>query len=526
MANLRRSVLENAAALAWLALVAASSFAEADAGRFYTIKVVDDQTGRGVPLVELRTVNSIRYYTDSNGIVAFREPGLMDQKVFFFVQSHGYEFPKDGFGNSGKTLDVKEGGSAVLKIKRLNVAERLYRITGAGIYRDSVLVGERVPIRRPLLNGQVFGQDSTLAVPWRGKIHWFWGDTSRPRYPLGQFQMSGATSLPPGQGGLDPSLGVDLDYYVGDDGFSRPMCPMKAPGMVWLDGILVAPDETGRERMVAHYARMKSLGEMLEHGLAVWNEERAIFEKSVEFDLKDKWRCPRGHPVRVSDNGADHLVFPTPYATVRVKADIKHVAGQSSYEAFTCLAPGTRYDKADAKVDRAPEGRLIYGWKPNTDPIDTAQERELIKAGKITEDEARYQLKDVDTGKPVTLHSGSINWNPYRKKWVMIAVQSFGEPSFLGEVWFAEADSATGPWVWGKRIVTHDKYTFYNPVHHPFFDQDGGRLIYFEGTYANTFSGNPDQTPRYDYNQIMYRLDLSDRRLPQPLVPATKAGEK
>ena len=30
---------------------------------------------------------------------------------------------------------------------------------------------------------------------------------------------------------------------------------------------------------------------------------------------------------------------------------------------------------------------------------------------------------------------------------------------------------------------------------------------------THTFSGNPDQTPRYDYNQIMYRLDLADERL-------------
>jgi hypothetical protein len=55
--------------------------------------------------------------------------------------------------------------------------------------------------------------------------------------------------------------------------------------------------------------------------------------------------------------------------------------------------------------------------------------------------------------------------------------------------------------------------TFYNPVQHPSFDEDGGRIIYFEGTYANTFSGNDQQTPGYDYNQIMYRLDLSDPRL-------------
>ena len=59
--------------------------------------------------------------------------------------------------------------------------------------------------------------------------------------------------------------------------------------------------------------------------------------------------------------------------------------------------------------------------------------------------------------------------------------------------------------------------TFYNPTQHPFFDQDGGRLIYFEGTYVTTFSGNNNPTPRYNYNQVMYRLDLSDDRL--HLVP-------
>ena len=80
------------------------------------------------------------------------------------------------------------GKSAKLKIKRINIAERLYRITGEGIYRDSVLAGRAVPIRQPLLNGGVVGQDSVMASVYRGKIHWFWGDTSRQRYPLGHFQ--------------------------------------------------------------------------------------------------------------------------------------------------------------------------------------------------------------------------------------------------------------------------------------------------------------------------------------------------
>ena len=50
-----------------------------------------------------------------------------------------------------------------------------------------------------------------------------------------------------------------------------------------------------------------------------------------------------------------------------------------------------------------------------------------------------------------------------------------------------------------------------------------GRLIYLEGTYTHTFSGNPEQTPRYDYNQVMYRLDLAEERLNLP-VPVYAVG--
>jgi len=91
------------------------------------------------------------------------------------VKSHGYEFPKDGFGYRGTRLNVSEGGSATIKIKRVNIAERLYRVTGEGIYRDSILLGEKIPIKQALINGLVSGQDSVMAIPYRGKIYWFWG---------------------------------------------------------------------------------------------------------------------------------------------------------------------------------------------------------------------------------------------------------------------------------------------------------------------------------------------------------------
>ena len=126
-----------------------------DPKSYFAIEVVDEQTGRGVPMVELQTTYGARYYTDSNGLVAFHEPGLMNKKVFFEVSAHGYEFPPDGFGIRGVVLETKSGRSERIKIKRINIAERLYRITGQGIYRDTVLLGRKPAIDQPLLNAQV-----------------------------------------------------------------------------------------------------------------------------------------------------------------------------------------------------------------------------------------------------------------------------------------------------------------------------------------------------------------------------------
>ncbi len=77
--------------------------------------VDDPKTSRGIPLVELETVNHLRYITDSAGRVAFFEPGLMAQPVYFFVRSHGYEHPKDGFGYAGVTLTPTAGERAVIR---------------------------------------------------------------------------------------------------------------------------------------------------------------------------------------------------------------------------------------------------------------------------------------------------------------------------------------------------------------------------------------------------------------------------
>ena len=131
----------------------------------------------------------------------------------------------------------------------------------------------------------------------------------------------------------------------------------------------------------------------------------------------------------------------------------------------------------------------------------------------MTEEETPFRLRDVETKRFVRAHAGTVCWNAYRRRWVMIVAEQFGKSSMLGEIWYAEAEKPEGPWRDARKIVTHDRYSFYNPAQHPFFDQEGGRYIYFEGTYTTAFSREGEGTPRYEYNQIMYRLDLADRRL-------------
>ena len=497
------------AATALIGLTRAISAAEP-----FAIEVVDDQTGRGVPLVELTTTGGITYVTDSAGLVAFDEPDLLGQRVHFAVKSHGYEFRKDGFGIAGIALDTKPGGSAQLKIKRQNIAERLYRVTGQGIYRDSVLLGREPPIKQPLLNAQVIGSDSVVNAVYRGKLHWFWGDTQQVKYPLGLFHVPGAMSQPPADGGLDPARGVDLEYFTGESGFARATAEMPGDGPTWIFGLTVLPDAGGRERMLAGYMKVKPPLEVYRRGIAIWDDEKDAFTRAIDFEPNVPLH-PDGQPLRLKENGRDYTLFASPYPLVRVPSTAKAYQDLAQYEAFTCLKPGTRV--GEHKIDRDEGGRVRYDWKKNTSAVGPGDQARLIELGLLEPHEALLQLRDVQTGKRILAHAGSVHWNEHRRRFVMIVGELYGT-SMLGEIWYAEADSPVGPWVYATKIVTHEKYSFYNPKHHLMFDQEGGRLIYFEGTYTHTFSGNEHRTPRYDYNQIMYRLDLDDARLALPVA--------
>lgn len=464
------------------------------ATEYYAVHVVDEATGRGVPLMTLTTVNHMAFVTDSGGWIAFNEPGLMDGgEVFFHVSGPGYAMEKDGFGYAGVRLKPKAGTMAEVKVRRENIAERLYRITGQGIYRDSLLLGKEVPA---VETGWVMGQDSVQAVPYQGRLFWLWGDTNRPSYPLGNFRSTCAWSDLPGKGGMNPGDGVILKYLLmGKNHGVREMVSADGPGMVWVFGLMAVPDAGGTEHLLGHYGRFKDLKTRVDHGIVEYRSQAsASFEIQRQLSADDTWRHPEGNAVRVADKEGDYFYFCDAFAATRVKADYDSVLEPRCYEALAW----------------SPQQKG-YVWQKDKPPVTQAEEAalaEVMPAGK-----ARFQLRDAATGRAVLVHRSCAAWNAYRQCWIMIALQTMGGPSMLGEIWYAEAPAITGPWVKAVKIASHPRYSFYNPRLHPYFDQEGGRLIYFEGTYSETFSGNPAPTPRYDYNQLMYRLDLADERL-------------
>lgn len=489
----------------------------ADQRDYFAIQMIDGQTGRGVPLVELKTVSGLSFFTDSAGWIALNEPDLLNQTIYFHISSHGYEYPKDGFGFRGKAFEVKAGQQAEVKLPRKNIAERLYRTTGSGIYRDSVLLGKPAPIEQPLVNALVQGSDSIQFAEYNGRLHWFWGDTNLPKYPLGIFGMPGATSPLPRESKLDIELGINYHYFQDDKGAARNTAAMPGDGPTWVSGVTVVRDKDGKEQMLAGYTKIRGMLEVYRRGLCRWNDEKNAFE-DLGSVAEDAALFPIGHPLSVKEKDREWIYYCEPLPTLRVPATAESVLDVSQYEAFTCLKSGSQIKHNQPRredLDRDEQGKLIWAWKKNAPQLDPTAEAKWLQSGVLEAGEARLQLADA-AGKRITPHRGNVAWNEYRGKWTIIFGQMNGSSSLIGEIWYAEADNLLGPWQHATKIATHEKYDFYNPRQHPVFQKENGKVIFFEGTYTATFAGNPRPTPRYDYNQIMYKLDLSDPRLKLP----------
>jgi hypothetical protein len=442
-----------------------------DAAKLCQITVVDRESGWPVPLVELRTTHQARFVTDNAGVIAFDLPELMGRETWFDVRSDGYEVPRDGFGMRGVRLTPQRGAALAVEVTRTSIAKRLGRLTGAGLWAESQKLGLVADARET----GVLGADSVQLAVHRGKLFWAWGDTTLAHYPLGIFSMSSATSALKPLASLEPPLRLEFDYFRDDAGRPRGVANMPGPGPTWLSGYVSLPDRTGAARLVATYSKITPPLEVYERGWCAWNDATENFEHVSTLWKKSKSSpicppAPMGHPTIVEDRGKQWALFGDPLPTLRCPA---------TFEAWQ--DPAT--------------------WE-TLDPQD-----DLISAG---------------DGAAVKPHSGSIAWSSYRKRWIAVFMESMGKASAFGEIWYAEAEAPTGPWGPAVKILSHENYTFYNPRIHAELVPEDSPVLLFEGTYTQTFADRPPPTPRYDYNQILYRVDLDDPRL----APAQRGPEE
>ena len=427
------------------------------------IEVVEQGSGWPVSLVELRTTHQARFITDNAGVIAFDSPELMGRETWFDVLGQGYQVPKDGLGFRGVRLRPEPGKRLRVEVKRTIISKRMGRLTGGGLFAEAQKLGEFPEWR----DGPILGSDSVQNAVYHGRLFWLWGDTTLARYPLGLFDSScGTTDLHP-LVSLKPPVQLVFDYFKDAAGAARGVAHLGGEGPTWITGVTTLRDAAGREHFVGSYLKIHPPLDAYQRGLCAWNDASSSFEvvrvlwTQSESSPKPGLQ-PEGHPVFWKDpQSREWILFGNPMPTLRFPAT------------FEAWSDPTRW--------------------------------ELLQP-----QETLASAKDGNAVKP---HSGSIAWNAYRKRWVTVFMQVFGSPSAFGELWYAEADSPLGPWGTAVKVLSHDNYTFYNPTLHPEFTPEGSPILFFEGTYTLQFADKPMPTARYDYNQILYRLDLDDAAL-------------
>lgn len=466
----------------------------------------DPEEQRGVPLIPFRSPTQT-VWSDSQGAVAFcYGPG--PRPAHLTVGGHGYTLAT---GATSIELPSSPLQHAVLRIdlRRRLAASRLYRVTGQGIYTHSARFGWPTPTKQPLLNAQITGQDSADSERYRGQLFWIWGDTEALGSALGHFRAAAATSRLPEQAGLAGHLGVNLNYFVGPQGFSRPAIPPFGPQRpTWLDGLSSVPDARGRPSLFASYMKAAPDMSAVEAGMVRYNDQQQHFEPVVRSLLDSPSGRPTGNSYQVPHAGGAYVYFRGP---LRIPAQAEAFSNPQTYEVYTAMASEHGAHRLDFALDGTPR----YGFRTDTKPTTRA---DLNRAGVPASWDLNGHQRKFGQGQPLPLVGVAEVYSPYRQRFIRLGQELHGEHSNLGEIWYVQADTPMGPWVYGQQIVTHDDYTFYNVRPHPDLAPAHGRLLLFDGTFTTSFASAPvPPVPRYDYNQVMYGLDLEHPELNLPV---------
>lgn len=424
----------------------------AQSGLYFRIFCMDATTGEGVPLVLLRTGNYLEFYSDSAGNIAFFEPGLMDQPVFFSVLADGYKFLSGGQQypppyDSGIVLQTTSGGTATVAVTRMQHAHRMYRLTGAGLYRDTMLVGADVPasvraraVAEPSTGS--FGQDTVMVAAYKGKVFWTWGDTVCPRSArqnncdqTGMYSVGATSCLP----ATDPqhcsaAAPPNLQYFAQESplGFHHPQPLAPIPPLdqnTWLSALVVINANTTDEALYAYFFKNPGDGAgpgTALQGMARWNDTTQQFVPVSYWPMNTTLSLD--HTVQVlspADANSGFVYFAHNGVNARVPAS---AAALASYAAFEMLS-----------------------WPT-----------------------------------PAEWGSGSVNWNAWAERYVYVGAGD-GDAMYVG---FSQ--TLQGPWEYATIVASHNTSgsSCYNPVHLPHMDLEQGRVISFACTYTAMWS-NP-----------------------------------
>ncbi len=435
----------------------------ADPAQLCRIEVVDKQNGWPVPLVRLHTTNDEVLVTDNAGVAAFGLPEFMGRETWLEVSGDGYELPKDGFGNRGVRFVPKPGGSLRIEVERKIIAKRLGRLTGAGLFAESQQFGQFKDWRE----SGVAGSDTVQMTEYKGRLFWTWGDTGVFNYPLGIFDTSSATTPLKPLKAFQPPVALAYDYFRNKAGGIRGVAPMAGPGPTWVSAYARLKDRNAKEHLVCMYAKIPEMLTPGELGLAEWSDADAKFVPILQIWKKSSAHpkppelYPDGHPAFWKDGtGKEWLYFGGP-------------------PKFRCPA-------------------TYEAWK-NPAAWESVRQPDELEA--------------ADGSGKAAIAAGAIAWSGYRKRWVLIFQQKFGKPSAFGEIWYAEGKTPAGPWGKAVKVLSHENYTFYNPQIDFQLTPADSPVLLFEGTYTAEFADHAVKTPRYNYNQMLYRLDLDDPAL-------------
>lgn len=438
----------------------------------FRIEVVDGENGWPVPRVELRTTHGVSFFTDNAGVVAFDLPEFMGREIWLDVAADGYELPPDGLGFRGAKFTPAPGKTERIEVRRTSIAKSLGRLTGAGLFAESQKTGRDTAWEE----SGVAGCDSVQVARLGERLFWLWGDTTLPDRPLGLFHCSGATTVQRPLAAFEPPLRLPFDLFRDKNGVPRNIAEIPGEGPTWLTALAGLPDEGGNERLVATYMKVRSLDDIYEWGLAVWDgqnfqQHRTIWRKSDKNPKPPP--LPTGHAARWTDDaGRDWILFGHPFPSLKCPA---------TFEAWS----------------------------------DPEQWEQIAKPGPLVAADGSGEIIPADGP-----HSGAIAWSSYRRKWIAVFQQSGGSPSKVGQVWYAESDSPLGPWGPAVKVLSHRKHTFYNVRLHPELAPEDASFVLFEGTYTAMFADDAAPTPRHEYNQVLYRLDLDDPALAPAQRPA------